>query len=170
MAPVVRRTWAPCGVTPVLRQRERERQKVSVIAALLVPACRTRVHCYFRCHPDANVDGARVRQFLRALTRQHPGPLTVVWDRSKPHRSRVVQAYLGAAPHVHVEPLPPYAPELNPVEYLWGHTKTNALANFAPAELEALARRTRASARSLARRPRLLRAWLQHSPLFLRLR
>jgi transposase len=170
MAPVVRRTWAPRAVTPVLRQRERNRQKVSLIAALLIPVRRNRVHCYFRCYPDANVDGPRTRAFLQALRRRHPGALTVLWDRAKPHRSRVVTGYLAAARELRVEPLPPYAPELNPVEYFWGHTKTNPLANFAPPDLATLTWRTRASTRAAARRQPLLQALLAHSPLFLRLR
>jgi transposase len=34
-----------------------------------------------------------------------------------------------------VEWLPPYAPELNPVEYLWSHLNATYLANFAPDDL-----------------------------------
>jgi transposase len=37
-----------------------------------------------------------------------------------------------------VEWLPPYAPDLNPVEHVWGHTKHGDLANFAPADIEVL--------------------------------
>jgi len=36
MAPVVRRTWSPCGQTPIVVQRTRHHQKVSVIAALII--------------------------------------------------------------------------------------------------------------------------------------
>ncbi len=36
MAPLVRRSWAPCGATPPLHQRVRLHRKVSVIAALAV--------------------------------------------------------------------------------------------------------------------------------------
>ena len=38
--------------------------------------------------------------------------------------------------------LPPYAPELNPVELIWGYTKRNPLANFAPVELDDLVMQT----------------------------
>jgi hypothetical protein len=33
------------------------------------------------------------------------------------------------------ERLPGYAPELNPIEYLWGYAKSNELANLAPKDL-----------------------------------
>jgi transposase len=40
---------------------------------------------------------------------------------------------------IRAELLPAYAPELNPVELIWGHAKTHSLANFAPLELADLA-------------------------------
>ncbi len=71
--------------------------------------------------------------------------------------------------HLHTFFLPAYAPELNPVEYAWGYLKMNPLANrptFETAELAALARR---HTRALQRNQSLLRSFLRHSPLFLRL-
>jgi DDE superfamily endonuclease len=45
----------------------------------------------------------------------------VVWDRLPAHRSRLVAQFLGSLDgQIAIEYLPPYAPELNPVEYLWG--------------------------------------------------
>jgi putative transposase len=50
-----------------------------------------------------------------------------------------VQAWLATSPTtIRVEWLPPYAPDLNPVEAVWGHTKYSDLANFAPADLNDL--------------------------------
>jgi transposase len=37
-----------------------------------------------------------------------------------------------------IETLPAYAPELNPVEYLWAWLKRHALANFCPETLDEL--------------------------------
>ncbi len=33
---------------------------------------------------------------------------------------------------LHVEPLPAYAPDLNPVEQIWGNVKATELANLCP--------------------------------------
>jgi hypothetical protein len=41
--------------------------------------------------------------------------------------------------------LPPYAPELNPVEYVWEEIKYHQMANYAPADLEALTEKDRRS-------------------------
>jgi transposase len=170
ITPLVRRTWAPRGQTPVLYQRGRSRQKVSVIAALVIPPRRHRVRCLFRLAPEASIDAGGVRAFLGHVRRMVRTPITIIWDRSSTHRGTVVQQWLAAHPRVRIELLPPYAPELNPVELVWGHTKRNPLANCAPPDLAALVRATRRGTRSLARRQPLLRALLRHCGLSLRLR
>jgi transposase len=45
------------------------------------------------------------------------------WDRLPGHRAHVVTEYLHRR-HRHVVLLPPYAPELNPVEILWAYLKS----------------------------------------------
>jgi transposase len=52
-------------------------------------------------------------------------------DPSQPIGSRRV-AVGWCASMSHVEFLLPYAPELNPVEYLWAHWKHHELANLCP--------------------------------------
>ena len=171
MAPLLRRTWAPRGATPILYHRGRSHQKVSAIAALVVAPGRDRVACYFRLHPAVNIDAALVLSFLRQLSAQLKGaPLVVIWDRLQAHRAAAVRAYLKSRPGTKSVQLPPYAPELNPVEYLWNSLKINPLANAAFAGISELTGATRHHARSLQRNDRLLRSFIQHSPLSLRLR
>jgi len=170
ITPLVRRTWAPRGQTPVLYQRGRSRQKVSVIAALVIPPRRNRVQCFFRLAPDASIDACGVRAFLGPLMRAVRTPVTIIWDRSNTHRGTVMQRWLASHPRVRVELLPPYAPELNPVELVWGHTKRNPLANYAPPDLDALVRATRTGTRRLARNQPVLRALIRHCGLSLRLK
>ena len=69
----------------------------------------------------------------------------------------------------HVAYLPPYAPELNPVEYLWAYLKTNPLANAPAFDVASLARRARCAARSVQHRPDLLHGVVRHTQLPLRL-
>lgn len=96
--------------------------------------------------------------------------MTVIWDRSNTHRAKLIQRWLAAHPRVRVERLPPYAPELNPVELVWGHTKRNPLANYAPPDLDALVQATRRGTRRLARNQPVLRALLRHGGLTIRLK
>jgi len=171
MAPLVRRSWAPRGATPLLVQRGRSHQKVSAIAALCVPPGRNRVQCYFRLHPDTNVDAPLVLSFLRQLTTQLQGkPFFLIWDRLQAHRARAVRSFLSNSSAVGGAFLPAYAPELNPVEYVWSYLKINPLANAALLDLASLTATTRHHARSLQRQDTLLRSFIHHSPLSLRLR
>lgn len=168
MAPLVRRTWAPRGRTPILLHRGRWHKKVSAIAALTVPAIRKRVGLYFSLLSDANFTASRVVKFLRSLLCQLQKPLLIVWDRSQTHRAKVVTRFFKRNRKLHHDFLPPYAPDLNPVEMLWGHLKGNPLANFAPADAKALAYATRYHATRLRSRKDLLRSFLYATPLFSR--
>jgi len=62
------------------------------------------------------------------------------------------------------------APKLNPVEQIWGYAKHNPLANCTALDLDALTANTRCAARAIQHRQPLLRSFLKHSPLFLRLK
>lgn len=90
---------------------------------------------YFRLHPGS-IRSPQVIEFLQALHRQIPGKILLLWDGAPIHRSKLVTAYLaGQTDWLHVERLPAYAPELNPVEYLWAYWKKHELANFCPKDV-----------------------------------
>jgi len=169
MAPFVRRSWAPRGHTPLLSQRTRTHQRVSIIAALCVSPHRDRVRLFFRLHPHTNIAAPEVISFLRQLRRQVRSPLVLVWDRLGAHRSKAVSRFLQKASTLHVVLLPPYAPELNPVELVWGYLEINPLANFAFFDLPTLTTTARHHGRRLQRCQLLLRSFVRHSPLPLRL-
>jgi hypothetical protein len=169
MAPVVRRGWRPRNSPSVLMQRTRSHKKVSAIAALCVPPTRDGVRLTFRLHPDSNIDSLRVIRFLQHLERHLSAPIVLLWDGLNAHRSLLTRAFLADHPRIHVFAFPAYAPELNPVEYLWAYLKLNPLANLALMEVPTLADATRRAGRSVQHRPNLLRSFVAHSPLSLRL-
>jgi len=64
--------------------------------------------------------GRRSSSFLEHLLRHLPGKLLVIWDGLPGHRSRLVKDFVAAQQgRLELERLTAYAPELNPVEYLW---------------------------------------------------
>lgn len=168
MAPLVRRTWAPRGRTPVLYQRTAAREKASTITALSLSPRRRRVGLYFSVLPAENVTAAHLLAFLRALARHLPLGFVVVWDRLPGHRARIVTSFLERHPRRGYVLLPPYAPELNPVEYLWAYLKRNPLANHPPRNASHLAATARRHLAGLRARPSLLRSLFLASPLFVR--
>jgi transposase len=166
MGPLVRRSWAPRGQTPVLMQRGRARSKVSVIGALTVSPRRHHVRSHFSLLPNASFDGDDVLKFLKQLCRVVGGPIELVWDRSQIHRGQPVKGWLARNAHrIRTTLLPAYAPELNPVELIWGYLKTNPLANFAPVELDELIDQTQLATDVIADDEPLLRSFIRHCPI-----
>ncbi len=104
--------------------------RLSVIASLHISP-RRRLGHHFTIHSH-NVRTPDVVAYLEDLHRQLRRPLIVVMDRLPAHRSAVRQLRERGASWLHVEWLPGYAPELNPVEALWSYSKYSALANFVP--------------------------------------
>jgi transposase len=137
LTPSVRRTWAPRGRTPILDAWDR-RDRISAISSISVSPRQRRLNLHFDLLPDnANVRAEDVVAYLRRLKAQIGGPLTVLWDGSNIHgRSKVVRAFLAEHPEIQAEPLPAYAPELNPDELVWAWTKYGRLGNLAAANCD----------------------------------
>ncbi len=165
MAPLVRRTWAPCGKTPVMLQRTRSTEKVSAIAALTVSPRRKRVGLYVSLLANRNVRTPQMLRYLKHLARHVRGPIVVIWDRLNVHRAGKIQTWATKIKRVKLVLLPPYAPELNPVERWWSLLKHHRLANFAPADVRALARAARRHTRRVSGSQRLLRSFIRGTAL-----
>jgi transposase len=168
LTPTVRRTWAPRGQTPILSSWDR-RDRMSAISAITVSPTNGRVNLYFDVLADnANVTAADVVDFLRQLRSRLRGPLTIVWDGSNTHsRSTAVRAFLADHPGVVAETLPPYAPELNPDELVWGWSKHGRLANLAAADTGWLRDHVIGELVDLKGRPQLLRSFIRRTGLSL---
>ena len=107
--------------------------------------------------------------FVRALKRHFRGrPVILIWDGLHAHRSRAMRQYLaGQRAWLTVERLPGYAPELNPVELVWGHIKQCDLANVCVADVDALRRPLRRGCARVRRHPTLAYHFLRHTGLTL---
>ena len=171
LTPTVRRTLAPRGKTPTLKARDRH-DRISAISAVTVSPRRRRLGLYFRLLPDdANAHGEDTVASLKQLRRHIPGPVTILWDRSNIHdRSKVVRAYLAEHPEIVTEKLPGYAPEADPDESVWEHTKHGRLANFAPEDTAELRAVLVEEFERIHRKPELLRAFIRHAKVPVRLR
>jgi putative transposase len=128
LQPLVRRTWAPQGQTPVMYSWDRH-DRLSVIAALSLAAQRRRIGLYFAVH-EKNVKAEEVEAFLRQVQRSLGRKLIVVMDRWAVHRKAAKNLF--GDQRFWIEWLPPYAPDLNPVEQVWSQTKYGDLANYIP--------------------------------------
>jgi transposase len=170
LSPVVRRTYAPRGRTPIVEAWYRK-GKISAISAVTVSPVRRRPNLDFRLlADDANAHGEDTVSFLAQLRSRLGGPLTVLWDQSRIHqRSAAVKQYLTKHPEIETEDFPGYAPDANPDEGVWGWTKYHRLPNFAPEGLDELRSRLVKELSSLGRRRDLLASFIRHAKIPLRL-
>jgi transposase len=120
---------------------------------------------YFRLYPGA-VKSPQVIDFLQALVRHVASPLLLVWDGLPAHRSRLVRDFLQSLDGwIAWEYLPAYAPELNPVEYIWAYWKQHELPNVCPKDYWQLGEAARRTLRRMRRRPRIIRAFWEQAQL-----
>lgn len=70
--------------------------------------------------------------FLEKARKAMRKNLLIIWDNAPSHKSKTVKNYLAMQnrknPKIWLANIPPYSPELNPIELLWGYLK-NKLAN-----------------------------------------
>ncbi len=163
LQPVVRRTWAPEGQTPIHYSWDR-RDRLSVISAITVSPEHRRLGLYFDIHSH-NIDTDTFESFVRWLRRQLRRAIILVVDRWSVHRSGVRRLLDRFGPKVQVEWLPAYAPELNPVEQVWSHTKYADLANYIPDDVDALADEVINSLGQISTDQMLLRSFFHHAGL-----
>ena len=118
----------------------------------------SRANCLFRLHEGSiqKEQHVEVLKALRALLKQ---PLLIIGDGLKANRSKLVREYLDSTDgDIQMAFLPPYAPDLNPVEYLWAWLKRHAMANFCPANMDVQKIMARAKLKSALRRPSIIAA------------
>lgn len=165
LEPTARRTFAPGGRKPVQEIADKH-EKISTIEAIIISPRRDSIHLAYHHLPDnENFQGTSVACFVRDFHSAFYGPMTIVWDRTCIHWCRPVDEYLEQEPELVLEPLPPYAPKLNPADGIWRYVKYHRLANYAPAELSALREAVTMELESLKGRPDLLRSFVRFTKL-----
>ena len=121
---------------------------------------------YVRLFPGS-IKALQIITFLSHLMRHLRRPLLVIWDGLPGHRSVAVRDFVAAqGDRLTLEFLPGYAPELNPVEYVWGYLKQHEIPNLCPRELWQLSAAARTGLRGMRRRPTLIAAFWKQAPLF----
>lgn len=121
LAPVLARTWAPCGKTPV-QEVTGTRGGVSAMSAIS-----NNSSLVFRLH-DKRIASPEIIAFLQQILDYHARRhLVVVMDQAPCHVSKMTMSYIKSQKRLHVFHLPPYSPDFNPDEDVWNHLKHQEL-------------------------------------------
>jgi transposase len=159
LVPGVVKTYAPKGRTPVVDEWQ-TRDHLSVMGGLTTAG---KVYSLIR---PTSLNGMHSIEFLAHLGRQVSDRLLVIWDGSPIHRRAEVQAFVAEARgKIHLEPLPAYAPDLNPVEWLWKHLKKVELRNLTCLDLEQLHMELHLALGRVRHRPDLVRSFFEGAEL-----
>ena len=95
-------------------------------------------------------------------------PVVLIWDGLSAHWSTKMRAFLDSQRDwLTAERLPAYAPELNPVEYLWANLKDVELANLPTTTLAEVADATTQGIKRVCNSDTLVVGFLSHTHLSL---
>jgi transposase len=129
LLPSVRATWAPRGRRPVLRHRFAWK-RLSVAGALAYEPDGSAAHLIFQFRSGAYNDESLI-QFLSEVRALEQRRVLLIWDGLPSHRSGRMREWIASQRQwLTTEPLPGYAPDLNPTEQVWGSLKSKELANL----------------------------------------
>lgn len=164
--PMVRKTWAPRGKTPILKVPGGWITR-SVISLITCSPKGTRPRRYFEML-RGSVNTSIFIGFLKNVKCHMGGrKLVLIIDNLRVHKARIVNEYIKTQKHwLTVEYLPPYAPELNPTEYVWSSRKRKDFGNATINGPQELDRRIKESGERARQSPELLRGFLKASTLF----
>ena len=107
------------------------------------------------------LNGLHTIEFLKHLIRHVGSRLLVIWDGSPIHRRAAVEEFLASdtGRGLRVERLPPYAPDLNPVEGAWQHLKHVEMRNLVCLDVEELHLELHLAVGRLRQKPRVIRSF-----------
>ncbi|MBD3315033.1 MAG: IS630 family transposase [Chitinivibrionales bacterium] len=151
LLPGVVRTYGLRGHTPELRVHLTRDH----LAAITGISSEGHLYSLIRKGPISKLDTII---FLRHLLRCIKRKLLIIWDGSPIHLTFDVKWFLAndASRRIHVEFLPPYAPDINPAEGVWNYLKNVELRNLSCSNLDHLHSKLSMSIEYLRFKPRII--------------
>ena len=130
LKPIIRRRWAPRGKRPVVAIHPRYQWRY--LSGFVHPAS-GQTQWHLSSSVSIELFASSLKHFAEQARAGVDKEVLLVLDRAGWHASK----RLTIPDHLHLLPLPPYSPELQPAEHLWPFSNT-PLVNARPANLDAL--------------------------------
>ena len=118
LAPIITHTWALVGQAPILKVPS-SRKGMTVIGGI------TEDGRVIAQHTEDSMNALGFIEFLRFVLRKLPDEKIVIFvDNHRMHKTPEVTAFIEENhERLAVEYIPTYAPECNPIEWLWAWVK-----------------------------------------------
>lgn len=129
LLPCTARTYALRGKTPLIECDAKNKPYVSV-SGVITPEGKS----YFEVREQEGFKQKGLTRFLDNARKSMRKNLLLVWDNAPSHKSETIKEYLSAQdqqnPRIWMANIPPYSPELNPIEQVWAYLKKKLANQF----------------------------------------
>ena len=150
------KTWGVCGQTPVVN-RPGQRQGISAASAV-----NSKGAFWFATY-QGGLTGELFVELLKKLMHRRKKAVHMVVDGLPAHKNALVKQYIASTNgKLNLHFLPGYAPDLNPDELVWSHTKRTGVARNPLRMGEKLEEKVNNQLQALAKNPALLRSFFGH--------
>lgn len=161
----VKRTWSPKGKTPIILSTGNWRARS--VAGIITCASKARKPKLFLRIFKHSIKHPDIIRCLKEWRRHVKGYVILLWDGLPAHKAKLTKQFIKEQKHwLKVYRFPAYAPELNPIEYLWSASKSKDLAGLYAGTIDNIDTHIRKSKRRFQRHPNLLTSFLKKSALF----
>jgi len=146
-------TYGLKGQTPVVKTSG-QRQRINVISAVNARGE------FWAATYDGKLDAEAFLLFLENFMKGRSGKVLLVLDGHPAHKTKRVARYVASLKgRLELHPLPAYAPDLNPDEFVWAHMKTNGVSKKPLKQNESLRKRIEDDLIAIHQNPSLVRSF-----------
>ena len=140
-------------------------KRLSLAGALVYEPDGSDAHLVFELRPGAYNDETLI-EFLSDVKTIEQRRVLLIWDGLPSHRSRrMLEWVTSQRDWLRIEPLPGYAPDVNPIEQVWGNLKSTELANLCSDSIDEVANTADAGLDRIGSDAALCFAFLRHCGL-----
>ncbi len=153
--PPLGRTYGLKGQTPVL-STSGQRQSINAISAV------NALGQFWAATYPGKLDAESFVCFLRDFMKSQTGIVFLVVDGHPAHKANLVKSFIQEMNgRLEIHFLPPYAPDLNPDEFVWSYMKNNGVSKRPLKKNESMKERIEEDLRRLHSDPELVRSFFK---------
>ena len=133
-----------------------QRQSINVISAVNARGE------FWAATYDGKLNAESFVLFLENFMKGRSGKVLLVLDGHPAHKAKLVSRYVASLNgRLELHPLPAYAPDLNPDEFVWAHMKTNGVSKKPLKQNESLRRRIEDNLIAIQKNRKLVRSFFR---------